>query len=158
MSDTLVERYKFVTGSPVATTNGAIVGDYISVKNAHRVTIIAHLLQAVSHATELGINEATNVAGGAATAVTETFPIWKNADISTTDTLVRGTDAAVVVATAGTNNQMLVIQVDPAKLADGKDCIAATLDDSSQATNYAVIEYIIEIRYPQDNPPSAIID
>ena len=135
MSMNVPEVFKIVNGTPVATTDGAIVCDYISVKNATRVTIIAELLQAVSHTTALGINEATAVAPTSAAAVTETMPIWKNADVSSTDTLVRGTDAATVVATAGATNQTLVLEVDPAILSAGYDCIAATLDNSSQATN-----------------------
>ena len=158
MAQTFVEKYKVVNGTPVATTNGGITCDYISVKNAHRVIILAELLQAVSHATALGLNEATAVAGTSASAVTATFPIWKNADVSSTDTLVRGTDAASVSATAGATNQELVIEVDPSKLTAGYDCIAATLSDSSQATNFATVTYFIETRYPQATPPAAITD
>lgn len=153
-----VEKFKVVNGSPVATTNGAIVGDYISVKNAHRVTIIAELLQAATHATALGINEATAVAGTSAAAVTAVQKVWKNADVSASDTLVKGTDAASIAATAGTTNQQLVIEFDPSTLSAGFDCIAATLSDSSEATNFATITYFIETRYPQATPPSGIVD
>ena len=152
------EVFKIVNGTPVATTNGGITCDYISVKNAHKVTIIVELLQAVSHETALGINEATAVAPTGASAVTETMPIWKNADVSSTDTLVRGTDAATVSATAGATNQTLVLEVDPAKLTAGYDCIAATLSNSSQASNFATVTYLIETRYPQATPPTAITD
>lgn len=152
------ETFKIVNGTPVATTNGGITCDYISVKNAIRVTIIAELLQAVSHTTALGINEATAVLPSGAAAVTAVMPIWKNADVSASDTLVRGTDAATVLATAGATNQTLVMEVDPAKLSAGFDCIAATLDDSSQSTNYATVTYLIETRYEQATPPAAITD
>jgi len=154
----LAEQFKFVNGTPVATTNGGIDCDYISCKDALRVTIIAELLQAVSHTTALGVTEATTVAGGSAAAVTAVQKIWKNADVSATDTLVAGTDAATVLATAGATNQTLVLQFDPATLSDGFDCIMATLDDSSQATNLAVVTYLIETRYPQATPPTAITD
>lgn len=153
-----VEKYKVVNGTPVATTNGAIDCDFIRVKNAHRVIIVAELLQAATHATALGIDEATTVAGAGAVAVTEVQKIWKNADVSSTDTLVKGTDAATVSATAGTTNQQLIMEVDPSTLSSGFDCIRATLDDSSEATNFATVTYFIETRYPQGTPPAAITD
>lgn len=154
----LPEVLKIVNGTPVVTTTGGVTCDYISLKNAVKVTIIVELLQAVSHATALGVNEATNVAAGSAAAVTAVQKVWKNADVSSSDTLVRGTNAATIAATAGATNQQLVMEFDPATLSAGFDCIAATLSDSSQATNFATVTYLIETRYPQANPPSAIID
>jgi hypothetical protein len=158
MPTCIPEVFKVVNGSPVVTTTGGVIGAYISLKDALRVTIIAELLQAVSHATALGVNQATNVSGGSAEAVTEVQKIWKNADVSASDTLVKGTDAATIAATAGATDQQLIMQFDPATLDDGFDCIAATLSDSSQATNFATITYLIETRYPQATPPSAIED
>jgi hypothetical protein len=158
MKTVLPEQFKIVNGTPVATTNGGITCDYISLKDAISVTIIAELLQAATHATALGVNEATTVAGGSAAAVTAVQKVWKNADVSSTDTLVAATDAATIAATAGTTNQQLVMQFDPATLSSGFDCIAATLTDSSEATNFATVTYIIETRYPQATPPTAITD
>ena len=158
MSAHLPEVQKIVNGTPVATTNGGIICDYISLKNAHRVTIVVELLQAVSHTTALGVNEATAVDGTGAQAMTATMPVWKNADVSATDTLVKGTDAATISATAGATNQQLSLEIDPRKLTSGFDCIAATLSDSSQATNFASVTYFIETRYPSETPPSAIVD
>ena len=158
MAQTFVEQFKMTNGTPVATTDGGITCDYISVKNAHRVTIVVDLLQAASHTTALTVNVATSVAAAGATAMVATVPIWKNADISSTDTLVRGTDAVTVLATAGATNQQLVMEIPIAKLAAGYDCIAAILDNSSQANNYAVVNYFIETRYPQATPPTAIDD
>lgn len=150
--------FKIVNGTPVATTDGGIDCDYVSLKNVHRVTIIAELLQAVSHTTALGVTEATTVAGGSAAAVTAVQKIWKNANVAASDTLVEGTDAATVLATAGATNQQLIMQFDPRTLSAGFDCIMATLDDSSQATNFATVTYLLETRYPQATPPAAITD
>ena len=158
MSQLFPEIYKIVNGKPVTTTSGAITGDYISVKNARRVVIIAELLQAASHATALGVNVATDVAASGAAAMTALMPIWKNANVATTDTLTRATDAATIAATAGTTNQQLVMEVIPGRLPAGYDCIAATLTASSEATNFATITYLIETAYPQATPPAAITD
>jgi hypothetical protein len=158
MSALFPEKYKIVTGSPVATTNGGITGDYISVKNARRVIVIAELLQAQSHATALGYNVATAVAPTGAITGTPLMPIWKNAAILVSDTLVKSADAATIAATAGQTNQLLVMEIIPERLPAGYDCIAATLSDSSQATNFATITYLIEEKYPQATPPAAITD
>ncbi len=158
MSVLIPEVFKIVCGTPIATTNGGIVCDYVSLKNCHRVTIVCELLQAVSHATTLGLNEATAVDGTGAAAVTATMPIWKNADVSASDTLVKGTDAATVSASAGATNQQIILTFDPVKLSSGFDCIAATLSDSSQATNFCSVVYFLETRFPQQTPPSAIVD
>jgi hypothetical protein len=152
------EQFKIVNGTPVATTNAGITCDYVSLKNVHRVTIVAELLQAATHATVLGINEATAVAPTGAVAVTAVQKVWKNADVSSSDTLVRGTDAASIAATAGTTNQQLVIQFDPATLSAGFDCIAATLSASSESTNFATVTYFLEMRYAQATPPTAVTD
>ncbi len=155
---TLPEQLPIVNGLHYTTTNGALTGDYISCKDALRVTIIAKLFQAATHETTLGLNEATAVAPSGATPVTAVQRIWKDADTSSSDAMVPGTDAATVSATAGTNNQILVMQFDPATLSDGFTAIAATLTASSEATNFADITYIIETRYPQATPPTAITD
>ena len=158
MASAFVEKYKVVNGCPVTTTNTGITCDYISVKNAHKVTIIANLLQAGSHATELAVSVATTVAAGSATAMTALMPVWKNADVSATDTLVKSADADSIAATAGTTNQLLVMEILCDRLPAGYDCLAATLADSSNGANFATVTYLIETRYPQATPPTAILD
>jgi hypothetical protein len=158
MKTILPEQFKIVDGATKVTTTGGVTCDYISLKDAISVTIIAKLRQAVGHATALGVTEATNVSAGSASPVTEVQNVWKNADTSATDTLVKATNAATIAAAATVATQTLVMQFDPATLSAGFDCIAATLTDSSQATNWVDVTYIIETRYPQATPPSAIID
>jgi hypothetical protein len=158
MSALFPEKFKIVNGSPVATTNGGITGDYISVKNARRVIILAELKQAVGHATALGVSVATAVAGTGAASMTAVMPCWKNVDVSASDELAKQTDAASVAAAATVKNQQLVMEILPERLPAGYDCIAATLSDSSQANNYATITYLIETKYPQATPPAAITD
>lgn len=158
MSALFCEKYKVVNGQPILTTNGAKVCDYISLKNARRVIIIAEMLQSASHATALGVNVATNVAAGSAAAMTALMPVWKNADVSASDTLVKSADAATIACTAGTTNQELVMEIIPERLPAGFDCIAATLASSGEATNFASVTYLIEAKYPAATPPAAITD
>ena len=158
MKMVMPEIFKIVNGTPVATTNGGINCDFINLKDALNVTIIVELLQAATHTTALTVDEATTVAGGSATQLLTVQKVWKNADVSATDTLVRSADAITILATAGTTDQQLVMQVDPASLTAGFDCIRAALDNSGEGTNFATVTYLIETRYPQATPPTAITD
>jgi hypothetical protein len=156
---TLPEQLKVVNGCHMTTTSSALTCDYISTKNAHRVWIVAKMLQAATHATAMSIMEATDVTPTSADAVTATFPSWKCADVATSDALVRTTaDAANVACTAGVTNQILIMCIDPAKLSADHDCIAAIFTASSEATNFADVTYYIEPRYIEDSSPTAITD
>jgi len=154
----LAEVFKIVQGSPPVTTDGGVTGDYVSLKNAVKAAVIFNFTQAVAHATVCGINEATAVAPTGAQAMTATQKIWVNEDTAASDTLVKATDAASETLTADIKNKQVVMEIDPAKLTAGYDCIAATVSDSSQATNLVSITYLIETRYPQATPPAAITD
>jgi hypothetical protein len=152
------QNLKLISGTTPVTTNAAVTGDYISMKNFHRVFVVFKLTQAVGHATTCGINRATAVAPTGATAMTETVPIWLNEDCATSDTLVRQTDAASQAVAADVLNKIVVMQIDPEVLAAGFDCIAGTTTASSQATNFVDITYYGVPRYAQATPPTAITD
>ena len=154
----LPEKFKIVSGTGPVTTSGGVICDYISLKNAVKVWVVAKLKQAVAHATSLSINVATAIAPTGATAMTAEVPIWLNDDCEAGDALTRQTDAANQAVAATAKVKMLVMEIDPAKLPAGYDCIAAVLSDSTQATNFANIDYYIETRYPQATPPAAITD
>lgn len=157
---TLPESFKIVQGTlGPTTTNGAITtGDYVSMKNVKRCTILVSLNQAATDATAITIEQATNVAGDGSTAITKVVPIWKAADVSTADALVRQTDAVSDAADAGTDPQLFVFQLDPETLAEGFDAITLKLADSTEATNFVNITYLLEMAYAQATPPSAIVD
>ncbi len=154
----LPEQFKIVTGSPVATTNGAITADYVSLKNINMAWIICECLQAVSNETVINPRRATLVDGTGSVAIPHNAPNWKNADVSLTDTLVRGSDGTTVTLTAGATNQLVVIQSDPAQMGDTFDVLGCVVDTSGQATNYMTITYLLETRYAQATPPAAITD
>ncbi len=154
----LPESFKIVQALAPVTTNGGKTGDYVSLKNCHKAHVVVNLTQAVGHATQLSIKEATAVAPTGAQAMTATVPIWENEDCAASDTLVKQTDAANVSVSADIKNKQIVMEIDPAKLTAGYDCIAAVLSDSSQVSNIASITYLLETRYPQATPPPAITD
>lgn len=158
MSICLPETFKIVQGKSPTTTNAAVTGDYVSLKNCHRCTVIFELTQAAAHATTCSLMRATAVAPTGATAVTESVKIWENEDTATSDTLVAQTDAASVTLSADIKNKMVVMQIDPIVLASGFDCLAGKTDASSETTNFVSMTYILETRYPAATPPTTITD
>lgn len=156
----LPERYKFVsaTAGPVTTNGGATLA-YVSLKNVHKAWLVLNFRQAVSHATVIQPTMATAVAGTGVTSIVHSARWWKNANVATNDTLVRGTAAASVTLTTGAVHQQVIIEIDPDDLnAAGYNTLGGTVSDSSQATNFVSGTYILATRYPQSNPPSAVVD
>ena len=142
------------------TTNGAVTGDYISLKNAIKAWIVVHLTQAAAHATAITVEQATVVAGTDDKAITNVVPIWANEDVATSDALVRQTDAVSYTVTADVKNKIVIFQIDPATLdmANGFDCIVVKTAASSEVTNLVCAEYLLETKYSQATPPTAITD
>jgi len=153
----LPEQFKIVQGKSPITTNTAVTGDYVSLKNVHRAWVIFNFTQAAAHATVASLLRSTAV-DTSGTAVTESVKIWCNEDTATSDTLVAATDAASETLTADIKNKMVVMQIDPELLAATYDCIAGYVAASSESTNFVSMTYILEYRYAQATPPTAITD
>ncbi len=160
-SKNLPEMFKIVDASagPV-TTNGGVTCDYVSLKNVHRAWIVASFTQAVGHATGIDPTQATAVAGTAVKAITNVCRIWANEATATTDTLVEATAAITYNVTNDIKKKQVIIEVDPETLDvdGGFDVLGCTIDDSSQATNFVSVLYILATRYPGATPPAAITD
>lgn len=138
-----------LTLGPV-TTNGGVTTDYLSLKNVHRLVAVFHLKQAVGHATGIDPVQASAVAGTGVKAITNTVAIWANEDVAASSLMVRQTDAITYNVTNDVKSKIVTFDIDPAKLdvANGFDCLAFTVDDSSQATNFVSgLAYIVP-RYP----------
>lgn len=153
----LASVHKIVQLAEPKTTNGAVTTDVVSLKNAIRATFIVHLTQAVGHATLISLKQATDVAAGT-NAAGPTSQIWANEDVATSDTLVKQTDAASYTVTNDIKNKMVVIEVDPAALTDGYDCVYLLFGASSQATNLVSVEILIRSNFQKATPPAAITD
>ncbi len=163
MNTNLAENFKLVQLQSPKTTNGGFTSDYISLKNCKKATIIVELKQAVGHATNFALSQASAVAPTGAKVLTNPCSIWSNEDIATTDTLVKQTDAANYTVTADVKSKQIVFEVEPSISMDINsatpfDCLALVVADSSQATNFASITAILEERYQQATPPAAITD
>ena len=148
-----------VLATPPITTSSAVVGDYISMKNAHTVYITVVFTNAAAFANVLTLTQATAVAGTSAKAIANVVPIWSNEDIATSDTLVKQTSAVNYTLTADIKNKIVIFKVDAEKLdgANSFDCITVAVDASSEATNFMAMTYHIVPRYGTA-PPSFITD
>lgn len=153
------EKYKIVSGTAgCVTTNGGVTSDIISLRDAQKVYLVAHFKQAVSHATTIQPVTGISIAS-CATSITFSARWWKNADVSSTDTLVAQTAGTSMACTAGATDQLIVVEIDPADIVAQLGTYVAlgfTIATSAQATDFVSAVYYIETRYPQATPPAAI--
>lgn len=160
MIRSLVENFKIVAGTTPVTTNGGVTGDYVSLKNVNKAWIIVSLTQAAAHATVLAPKQATAVDGTGVKVFANTLKINANEDVAASDTLAAQTAAVNYTVTADIKNKLVVFEIDPAKLdtTNDFDCIGITVSDSSEATNFVEITYILDMKYKEDVPPAVITD
>jgi hypothetical protein len=156
----LPEQFKIVSATAgCVTTNGGVTFDVINLRNAQEVWIVAHFKQAVTHATT--IQPVTGISfASCATSITFSADWWKNADISSTDTLVAQTAGTSMACTAGATDQLIVVQINPSDIVAQLStyvCLGGTIASSGQATNFVSAVYYIKERYPQATPRTAIV-
>lgn len=156
---TLPEQFKIIEAMAPATDAAGRTGDYVSLKNAKRVTVVVHITQGNAATIALTLEQATAVAGTGSKVLTNVVPVWANQDTATSDTLVRQTDAVNFTTSAAVKNKMIVFQVDPATLdvAGGFDCLVLKTGASNVA-NITSAQYYIETAYPAATPPAATTD
>jgi hypothetical protein len=118
-----------------------------------------HITQGNAATIALSVNQATSIAGGGATPITVAQPIWVNLDTAASDAFARATAAVNYTTDAGVKLKWVVIQIDPAtlNLAGGFDCIVG-ITGASNAANITSAFYVLESRYSQAIPPSAVVD
>jgi len=158
-NNTLPEILKMLQGHEPVAANALADGDYVSCKNLKKLWIVVqHYGGGGDTDLVLSLKEATTVAGGSAAAITETFPIWANADTASADTLTRQTDAAnYTIDTGDSKDHLVVIEWDPSKFSDGFDCVCLS-SSGGNASNIASVLYLGDTRYKSDSPPAAITD
>lgn len=155
---TLPQDFKVVQGAAPETTNSGKTADYVSVRNANWLWVIVNLTQAAGHATAITLNRATAVAPTGATTLANNVQVWANEDCAASDTLVKQTDAKAFTVANDIKNKQIVFGVDPATLGEGYDVVTVVAADSSQATNFWSVTYLLDTKYKQATPPSAIVD
>jgi len=154
------ENMKVVQALEPATDAAGRTGDYVSLKTCARAIVVVHITQGNAATIAISINQASAVAAGDAKAIANAVPIWSNLDCAASDALVRRTDAVNYTTDAGVKHKIVVFDIDPAKLdlANGFDCIAVVTGASNVANITSALYYLVEHRYQQPTPPSAIVD
>lgn len=137
----------------------AVACDVVSMKNFHKGWFKVVHTGANDTDLILSLYEATNVAAGTNAAVTTACPNWLDADAGTTsDVLAAQTDAYTITIDPATQNGVVwIIEVDPAILSDGYDCVYLG-DSGGHASNICTIEFWGVPRYAQASLPAAITD
>lgn len=137
----------------------AVSCDVVSMKNFHRGWFLVTHTGANDTDLVLSLYQATDVAAGTNAAVTTTQPNWLDADAGTTsDVLVAQTAAYTKTIDPATENGVVwVLEVDPAILTAGYDCVYLG-DSGGHANNICTIHFIGEPRYKQASLPAAITD
>jgi hypothetical protein len=156
MSFTFPEQCKIVKLYQGAAN--AVASDVVSMKNANKAWIV--VIHTGAADTDLVVSLAEHTAvGESAVAITDTFPIWVDADMGTSsDALARQTDAANYTINTGVSaNQMVVMEWDPAKFSAGYDCLSLA-DSGGNASNTCTAFVVLDMRYKADQPPATITD
>lgn len=157
---TLVEKFKVVQAVEPKTTNASITGAFVSLKNVNIATVIVNLTQPVGHATQVFLYQAKDIEGTGAKPLTNSVPVWANEDVSLGDSLVRKVDGVNYTVANTSKNKQVVFHIDPAKLDinDGFTCLNVRIGASTQVTNFACAEFILDSKYAGDIPSSVVID
>jgi hypothetical protein len=160
----LPEAYKVVFAVAPATNAGALNGQRVSLKHAHRFFIVVNMTQGNAAQSTITIERATDIAGTDNGVITANAKIWSNLACATNDRLVRRTDAVNYQLDAGLANKLVVFEVDPASLGATAgnvqyDCIRVVIG-ASNAGNIASAVYVIAPRYPSKaaSAPSVVVD
>jgi hypothetical protein len=159
----LHEKCKIVTALAPATHNAA-TGDWVSLKNYSKCTIIIIGDNATTvTGNSITIEEATLVDGTgnqALTRVTGAHTVG-NIDTAAADALTNVTLATNAFTTTAVNakNYLYVLEVDADDLSDGYDCIAVVFGAAAVATVSAAIYILWPSKYADaDGGPTAITD
>lgn len=141
----LIDDVKFVVGcAPAALTSTAGDGDYVSMKNYGRLTIVLLVDNATTVTGGTITLKQSTAVGGADQALAFT-KMWANTDVGASDTLVETavTNNTFTTATTNDKNLMYVIEVDATDLdvADGYDCVR--LDSTGMANAVGSVLYIL---------------
>ena len=160
----LPEQFKIVQVA-VSQVADTVTYDVVCCKNAHKVWFVIMQLYGGNTDITFSLTELTAV-GGTTAAVTAAFPVWYDVDVAAATTGAAATThidaltlitsgASHIMDTGAGKSQMCIIEWDPSKHTAGYDCIQIT-DASGSGSNYITALAIIQERYPQASPPSAV--
>lgn len=162
MNAALVEQTKLVVGcAPALLATTAGDGDYVSMKNYHRLTVVLLTLNGSTvTASDVTALQATAVAGTNAKALA-IAKHWKNEDAAAADTLTAVSTVSDTFATSSTNakQQLHVFEIRGSDLdvVNGFDCVRVDVANSVNSVG-AVLYILWGNRYAGATNPAAITD
>ncbi len=155
--------------NPAADAAGR-TSQYVSLANAHKAFIVATITQGNAAQVTLTPLQAQDTSGTNSKALTAAAAIVYNANVSATDLLTIAAAAASYQTDAGTNNKVVIFEIDPI---ESMDLNSGTLNASSvpqpfnhlaiqtSASNVANITSALLILTPLRNaglnPPTALV-
>ncbi|RMD03239.1 hypothetical protein D9O40_03600 [Clostridium autoethanogenum] len=148
----LIEKYKLIQAFEPKTTNAAITSNYVTLKNAVTATVVVNLAQSAGHATQISLYQAQDIEGTGAKPLSNDVPVLANEDAGASDILVRQADGVSYTVANTAKNKQVIFHIDPAKLDINNEftCLNVRIGASSQATNFASGEFILENKYAED--------
>ena len=137
----------------------SVTCDVVSLKNIHKGWFVIVHSGSADTDLVLSLYEATDVAAGTNAAVTTACPIWADTDSGTTSDVIAATTAAYsyTIDTTLVPNQLVIMEVDPAILSDGYDCVYLA-DSGGNASNVCTILFVGAPRYTGATLAAAITD
>ena len=156
----LVENGKVVVGAvPIDTTGAAVTGDYVSMKNYTHLTVIIVQGAWAGGTPAVTLKQATAVAGTGEKALSFSW-YWQGTAL-TDDNYVKTAVSSDTFNLPATANTVTILEVDAASLDvdNGFDCVrVAVASPGANADLIAVVYVLTGNRFPDADPPSAIID
>lgn len=153
------ERNKIVEALNPAADAAGRTGDYISLRNAEKVTVLVHITQGNAATVLVSLVQATAANGAGAKALIGTVPTYVDLDTASSDALLRVADARNYTTNAAVANKLVAFVVDASDLDvnNGFGFLAVTTGASNVA-NITQGTYVLSgLRYQQQNPPTAIV-
>ncbi len=145
-----------IVGCYNGLANG-VVCDVVSMKNLNKGWFLVYHVGANDTDLVLTVTEATDVAAGTNQTITKDCRAWIDADQGTSSDQVAATTAAkaFTIDPATQNGVLLIIEIDPAQLSAGYDCVYLA-DAGGNAGNYCSILFIGEPKWQGASLPSVI--
>ena len=154
----LAEGAKLVECMAPAADAAGRTGDYVSLRDAARVFIVAHITQGNAATVALTPYQATSAAAAGEKVLASAVRVWSNLDTAASDALVRRTDAANYTTDAAVKNKIVIFEIDAAALdvSGGFHFVTLKTGASNVANLTQAMFELEDLRYSQVTPPTAI--
>ena len=141
-----IDKTSIVQAIAPATNNGALTGDYISLKNVVKCTVVVFGIWTTADTSAITIEQAQAVAPTNSTAIVNVIPIHVNLDCDVSNTLAAATAAVSYTTDTDAETKIIVFEITPDLLDAGYDCITVKVGGSSGSNTVSAL-YILDMRY-----------